>query len=71
MINNAGWYYSQAFDNLNPVAKALVWRALYDRLSGADWNAADDKRAPQNAKTAIAILAATKADLPPYWKPLR
>jgi hypothetical protein len=50
--------YTTAFDALKPEIKDKLYRRLYDALKtrGAD---GDD---------AIAILAATKPDLPDYWK---
>jgi hypothetical protein len=49
--------YSASFDSLNPSVKTKLWRRLYDRLRAAPGGAA-----------AIAILAATKPDVPEYWK---
>jgi hypothetical protein len=49
--------YSAAFDSLNPAAKNLLWRKLHDALL----------QKPDGA-AAIAILAATKTDLPDDWK---
>lgn len=49
--------YSTSFDSLNPDAKAKLWRKLHDALL----------QKPDGA-AAIAILAATKIDLPDYWK---
>jgi truncated hemoglobin YjbI len=50
--------YSQSFDNLHPAAKAKLWHKLHDLLvaKGADGVAA------------IAIVAATKTDVPDFWK---
>lgn len=49
--------YSAAFDSLAPDAKARVWRRLHDIL-----------RATEAGREAIAIAAATKPDVPDYWK---
>ncbi|HEY4191916.1 MAG TPA: hypothetical protein VGM46_04665 [Mesorhizobium sp.] len=49
--------YSASFDSLNPAVKTKLWRRLYDRL-----------RATPDGAAAIAILAATKPDVPDYWK---
>ena len=49
--------YSQAFDNLNPKAKEIVLRRLYDGL----------RKTPGGA-AAINIAAATKMGLPEYWQ---
>lgn len=59
--------YSDAFDHLNEDAKARIWRRLYDVLSGADPDPAF-ARARENGQEAIAILAATKGDVPDYWR---
>jgi hypothetical protein len=61
--------YSQAFDSLDPRAKALVLRRLYDVLRGAD-KSASAKLDPAKGAAAINILAATKPGLPDYWKPI-
>jgi hypothetical protein len=62
--------YSQAFDNLNPLAKERVWRGLYDVLSGTDKGPAFADLDKAKSTAAINILAATKAGLPDYWKPV-
>jgi len=49
--------YSTAFDALRPDTKARLWQKLQDRLS----------KTPQG-REAIAIAAATKADIPAGWK---
>jgi hypothetical protein len=49
--------YSTAFDSLNPDAKAKLWPKLHDALL----------QKPDGA-AAIAILAATRPDLPDDWK---
>jgi hypothetical protein len=49
--------YSNAFDALKPQAKARVWQQLRERL-----------RATPEGRTAIAIAAATKPDVPAEWK---
>jgi hypothetical protein len=50
--------YSAAFDALKPDIKDKLYRRLYDTLKARGADGAD----------AIAILAATKPDLPDYWK---
>jgi len=50
--------YSQSFDNLNPAAKAKVLREVYEILS----------KKGQGGATALNIAAATKKDLPDFWK---
>lgn len=49
--------YSASFDALNPAVKAKLWQRLHDRL-----------RTTPEGTAAIAILAATKPDVPDYWK---
>jgi hypothetical protein len=49
--------YSASFDSLNPAAKTHLYKKLHDALGKSLGGAA-----------AIAILAATKTDLPDYWK---
>lgn len=49
--------YSASFDSLNPVVKTKLWQRLYDRL-----------RTVPDGPAAIAILAATKPDVPDTWK---
>jgi hypothetical protein len=63
--------YSQSFDDLNPTAKELVWRRLYDILCGADRSANAPHIDRAAGAAAIAILAATKSGLPDYWKPTK
>ena len=50
--------YSSAFDTLKPEIKDKLYRRLYDRLKARGADGADT----------IAILAATKPNLPDYWK---
>ena len=51
--------YSQSFGTLNPAARDRVLRQLYGTLQDRPAGAA-----------AINIAAATKTDLPAYWKPI-
>ena len=51
---------SQSFANLNPAAKARVWRKLYDLLKAKGGDGA----------AAIAIVAATHKDAPGFWLPV-
>ncbi len=51
--------HSQAFDNLNPQARSIVLRRLYEGLRTAPGGAA-----------AINIATATKPGLPDYWRPV-
>jgi hypothetical protein len=52
--------YSQSFDNLNPAAKETLLRQVYAILNGKGADGA----------AAIAIAAATKPDLPAFWRPV-
>ena len=52
--------YSDAFESLHPEARARLWQRLYAVLN-------TDKARPESA-AAIAIVAATKKDVPAYWK---
>jgi hypothetical protein len=49
--------YSTSFESLVPTAKTVVWQRLREVLDGTD-----------RGRTAIAILAATKPDVPADWK---
>jgi hypothetical protein len=49
--------YSASFDSLNASVKTKLWRRLYDKL-----------RTAADGPTAIAILVATKPDVPDYCK---
>jgi len=60
--------YSAAFDQLPGEAKALVYRRLWDVLSGAD-QTKPFAHLTETDRTAIReILLATKSGLPDYWK---
>lgn len=60
--------YSHAFDNLNALAKERVLRRLYFVLRDADTSAPFTDISARGGAAAINILAATKADLPDFWK---
>lgn len=62
--------YSQTFDDLNPLAKERVLHKLYDVLRGADNSPAFAALKTRDGAAAINIVAATKAGLPDYWKPI-
>jgi hypothetical protein len=49
--------YSNAFDGLTPEAKRVIWRQLHEIL-----------RQTPEGREAIAIVVATKPDVPAYWK---
>jgi hypothetical protein len=60
--------YSQAFESLNPQAKARVYRRLFAVLSGADASPRFARLAPADRRAALEIAAATKPGLPDYWR---
>jgi len=60
--------YSDAFASLDPKAKAKVYQRLFDILSGADRSAAFAKISAADKRAALEIAAATKLDLPAYWR---
>ena len=59
--------YSSSFDNLEPSAKAEVYRRLVDVLTGAVTSPKYARLAEADRKAALEIVAATKADLPDFW----
>jgi hypothetical protein len=60
--------YSQAFDSLNPRARAQVYRRLYAVLSGADVAPKFAGLSAADRRAALEIAAATKPDLPDAWR---
>lgn len=60
--------YSPAFEGLNPEAKARVYKALFDGLSGASGGPVLAHATSADRRAALEIAAATKPDLPAYWK---
>ena len=62
--------YSQAFDNLNVPAKDRVFRRLYDVLRGMRGSQRGADFYEYSGAAAINILAATRGDLPDFWKPV-
>jgi ABC-type transporter Mla MlaB component len=60
--------YSSAFDNLPPRMKEVLFRRLWEILSGGD-SSPEFQRMPALSKRAILeILVDTKPGLPDYWK---
>jgi hypothetical protein len=60
--------YSRAFDELPPAALERIYRQLYDALAGKD---EDGRLGHLTAADRVAIreiVAATKKNLPDYWK---
>ena len=60
--------YSRAFDALEPAVREQVYKRLFDVLSGADRSGKYAAISPERGRAALEILAATKADLPAYWR---
>jgi hypothetical protein len=56
--------YTPAFDNLPPVAKNAVYTRLWEVLSGRETQPRYGALTPQDRQAVIAILRATKQDLP-------
>jgi hypothetical protein len=60
--------YSDAFDGMPDVAKAYIYRRLYDVLSGNDRSRDFAKLASADRQAILEILVETKKDLPDYFK---
>jgi hypothetical protein len=60
--------YSEAFDSLPEVLKALIYQRLFDILNGRDTTPEFEKIPATTRKAIHEILAETKAGLPDYWK---
>lgn len=60
--------YSKAFDELPGEAKSLVYRRLWDVLSGADQTKSFAHLSAEDRTAIREILLATKPGLPDYWK---
>lgn len=60
--------YSAAFDELPNEAKSLVYRRLWDVLSGADQTKSFAHLSAADRTAIREILLATKPGLPDYWK---
>ena len=60
--------YSEAFDAMPDFAKDLVYRRLYDVLSGKDNSPKFARLSAEDRAAALDILRDTKPNLPPYWK---
>ncbi|MDF2441150.1 MAG: hypothetical protein JWN98_2134 [Abditibacteriota bacterium] len=60
--------YSAAFEGLPGALKEKIYRRLWEVLSGQDTKPQFAKLSPTNRRAIIEILAATKTDLPAYWK---
>ncbi|MEI8381541.1 MAG: hypothetical protein WCJ09_15545 [Planctomycetota bacterium] len=60
--------YSPSFDELPTEARDLVYRRLWEVLSGADQSKAFSHLSPADRTAIREILIATKSGLPDYWK---
>jgi hypothetical protein len=60
--------YSPAFDGLPEMAKAHVYRRLWDVLSGSDNSREFAHLSPADRQAIREILIDTKSGLPEYWK---
>ncbi len=60
--------YSESFDNLPPKMRALIYRRLWDILSGKDTSEVFEKIPAEQKRAILEILIATKTGLPDYWK---
>lgn len=61
--------YTPAFDALPPAAKNAVYARLWEVLSGKDASPRYKGLAAQDRQAIVAILRATKRDLPDYFRP--
>jgi hypothetical protein len=60
--------YSPAFDTLPPEAKAQLYRRLADVLTGRDGAPKYARLTQADRDAAFDIVAATKSDLPAFWR---
>jgi hypothetical protein len=60
--------YSPAFDTLPPGPKAQLYHRLADVLAGRDGSAKYATLAKADRDAAFDIVAATKSDLPAFWR---
>jgi hypothetical protein len=61
--------YSEAFDNLPPMAKERVYRRTWEVLTGRDASSKFAALSKADRAAVREILTATKKDLPDYWRP--
>ncbi len=59
--------YSPSFDALPEVAKAQVYRRIYDALSGKDAGGEFKRLTAEDRRTILEIVRETKDGLPKYW----
>lgn len=60
--------YSEQFNSLPEVAKAYIYRRLWQILTGRDDNKAFANLSDDQRNAVYQILMATKKDLPEYWR---
>lgn len=60
--------YSDPFNQMPPEAKELVYRRLYDVLTGKENGEAYARVTKESRQAILEILRATKQDLPAYWR---
>lgn len=60
--------YSEPFMQLPPEAKELVYRRLYDVLTGKETGEAYARVTKESRQAILEILRETKKDLPAYWR---
>ncbi len=60
--------YSDVFEQLPPEAKELVYRRMYDVLTGAETGEAYARVSKESRQAILEILLETKKDLPDYWR---
>jgi hypothetical protein len=59
--------YSEAFDNMPPLARERILRRLWEVLKGKDNKPAFAHLSPDDRKNIYDIVTATKKDLPSWW----
>jgi uncharacterized protein with ATP-grasp and redox domains len=60
--------YSEAFDAMPMQVKDLVYRRLYDVLTGRDQSAKFKRLSADDRRAVLEILRETKPGLPEYFK---
>lgn len=60
--------YSDVFEGLPPEAKELVYRRMYEVLTGAETGEAYARISKESRQAILEILLETKKDLPDYWR---
>jgi hypothetical protein len=61
--------YSQQFDQLPALAKAAIYRRLWQVLDGQDHTAPYSRLRAADRAAIVEILRDTKPDLPAYFRP--